>query len=217
SVALDRLGWAAERTSDPCLAAMRQYFRGLVYFREGEYGIGLRLVGSGHRLLDPGDSTREALTVAGQLHLGGCVLAARAEDASAAADHIARAREYAGRVGDASKVHWLNFGPVNVALHEMTVAMEMRQYDEALRQAKAIKLPTSIATSRRAHFFIDRARVEMELGKAEPSLRSLWAARRAASEQTRYHPGARETIRGLVHLSRRAPEPLRSMASWIGM
>ncbi|WP_143664447.1 helix-turn-helix domain-containing protein, partial [Streptomyces sp. NRRL B-24572] len=76
SVALDRLGWAAERASDPCLAAMRQYFRGLVYFREGEYGIGLRLVGSGHRLLGPGDSTREALTVAGQLHLGGSVLAA---------------------------------------------------------------------------------------------------------------------------------------------
>ncbi|MFI8769211.1 helix-turn-helix domain-containing protein [Streptomyces sp. NPDC053792] len=217
SVALDRLSWAAERASDPCLAAMRQYFRGLVYFREGEYGIGLRLVHSGHRLLGPGDSTREALTVAGQLHLGGSVLAARAEDASAAADHIARAREYAGRVGDASKVHWLNFGPVNVALHEMTVAMEMRQYDEALRQAKAIKLPASIATSRRAHFFIDRARVEMELGRAELSLRSLWAARRAAPEQTRYHPGARETIRGLVHLSRRAPEPLRNMAGWIGM
>ncbi|MFJ7192447.1 helix-turn-helix domain-containing protein [Streptomyces bacillaris] len=217
SVALDRLGWAAERASDPCLAAMRQYFRGLVYFREGEYGIGLRLVGSGHRLLGPGDGTREALTVAGQLHLGGSVLAARAEDASAASDHIARAREYAGRVGDASKVHWLNFGPVNVALHEMTVAMEMRQYDEALRQAKAIKLPASVATSRRAHFFIDRARVEMELGKAEASLRSLWAARRAAPEQTRYHPGARETIRGLVHLSRRTPEPLRNMAGWIGM
>ncbi len=35
SVALDQLGWAAERASDPCLAGMRQYFRRLVYFREG--------------------------------------------------------------------------------------------------------------------------------------------------------------------------------------
>lgn len=64
---------------------------------------------------------------------------------------------------------------------------------------------------------IDRARVEMELGRGEQSLKSLWAARRAAPEQTRYHPGARETIRGLVHLSRKAPEPLRNMAAWIGM
>ncbi|WP_405929969.1 helix-turn-helix transcriptional regulator [Streptomyces griseus] len=217
TIALDRLGWAAERAADPCLAAMRQYFRGLVYFREGEYSIGLRLVRSGHSLLDPGESSRAALTVAGQLHLGGSVLAARAGHENLAAEHIARAREYADRVGDASKVHWLNFSPVNVALHEMSVAMEMRQYDEALRQAKAIRLPASVATSRRAHYAIDRARVEMELGRGEQSLKALWAARRAAPEQTRYHPGARETIRGLVHLSRQAPEPLRNMAAWIGM
>ncbi|MFB7454029.1 helix-turn-helix domain-containing protein [Streptomyces sp. NPDC056194] len=217
SVALDRLGWAAERASDSRLAAIRQYFRGLVYFREGEYAIGLRLIRSGHAFLDAADTSREALTVAGQLHLGGSVLAARAEDASAATAHIASAREYAGRVGDASRVHWLNFGPVNVALHEMSVAMEMRHYDEALRQAKAIKLPAGIATSRRAHYFIDRARMEMELGYTEASLKSLWAARRTAPEQTRYHPGARETVRGLVHLSRRAPQTLGSMAAWVGM
>jgi hypothetical protein len=114
-------------------------------------------------------------------------------------------------------VHWLNFGPVNIDLHEMSVAMEMRHYDVALRQAKAIKLPASIATSRRAHYFIDRARMEMELGHTKASLKSLWAARRTAPEQTRYHPGARETVRGLVHLSRRAPETLGSMAAWVGM
>jgi hypothetical protein len=74
-----------------------------------------------------------------------------------------------------------------------------------------------MATSRRAHFLIDRARSEMELGKAEAALKSLVAARRAAPEQTRYHPGARETIRGLVHLSRRTPESLGSMAAWVGM
>ncbi|MCX5303021.1 helix-turn-helix transcriptional regulator [Streptomyces sp. NBC_00160] len=217
SVALDRLGWASERASDPCLAAVRQYFRGLVYFREGEYTIGLRLIRSGHGFLDPADESREALTVAGQLHLGGSVLAARADDGSTAASHIEQAREYVDRVGDASTVHWLNFSPANVDLHEMSVAMEMRQYEEAMRQAKAIKLPGSMATSRRAHFFIDRARVEMELGRADASLKSLWAARRAAPEQTRYHPGARETVRGLVHLSRRSPESLGSMAAWVGM
>ncbi|MER7851433.1 helix-turn-helix transcriptional regulator [Streptomyces bacillaris] len=217
TVALDRLGWAAERAANPCLAAMRQYFRGLVYFRGGEYNIGLRLIRSGHSMLDPGESSRAALTVVGQLHLGSSVLAARAEQTSLAADHIAWAREYAARVGDASKVHWLNFSPANVSLHEMSVAIEARHYDEALRQARAIRLPASVATSRRAHYFIDRARVEMELGRGEPALKSLLAARRTAPEQTRYHPGARETIRGLVHLSRRAPEPLRNMAAWIGM
>ncbi|MEU9856126.1 helix-turn-helix transcriptional regulator [Streptomyces sp. NPDC047974] len=216
-VALDRLGWAAERASDPCLAAIRQYFRALVYFREGEYAIGRRLIRSGHAVLGPGDQSREALAVAGQLHLGGSVLAARAADRSAAADHIASAREHASRVGDASRIHWLSFGDTNVSLHEMSVAMEMRRYDDALRQAKAIRLPASMATSRRSHYYIDRARVEMELGHTEASLKSLWTARRAAPEPTRYHPQARETVRGLVHTSRRTPETLGNMAAWVGL
>ena len=217
AVALDRMDWAAQRASDPCLSAVRQYMRALVYFREGEYSIGRRLIGSGHGILGQADETREALAVAGQLHLGASVIAARADDAAAVDTHIAEASGYAERVGDASDVHWLSFGPTNVAMHRMSAAVEMRRYDDALKQAKRIKPPAAMATSRRAHFLIDRARSEMELGKTEAALGSLVAARRAAPEQTRYHPGARETIRGLVHLSRRAPETLGSMAAWVGM
>ncbi|MFE0699105.1 helix-turn-helix domain-containing protein [Streptomyces sp. NPDC058872] len=217
SVALDRMDWAAQRASDPCLAAVRQYMRALVYFREGEYTIGRRLIGSGHGILGQSDETRESLAVAGQLHLGASVIAARADDETAVDAHIEEATAVAGRVGDASDVHWLSFGPTNVAMHRMSAAVEMHHYDEALKQAKKIQPPAGMATSRRAHFLIDRARSEMELGHTEASLKSLVAARRAAPEQTRYHPGARETIRGLVHLSRRTPESLGSMAAWVGM
>lgn len=77
-VALDRMDWAAQRASDPCLAAVRQYMRALVYFREGEYRIGQRLVASGQSLVGQAQETREALAVAGQLHLGASVISARA-------------------------------------------------------------------------------------------------------------------------------------------
>ncbi|MFE7583605.1 helix-turn-helix domain-containing protein [Streptomyces gardneri] len=217
SVALDRMDWAAHRASDPCLSAVRQYMRALVYFREGEYSIGRRLIGSGQDILGQADETRESLVVAGQLHLGASVIAARAEDESAVGTHIAEASAYAARVGEAADVHWLSFGPTNVAMHSMSAAVEMRHFDDALEQAKQIRPPASLATSRRAHFLIDKARSEMELGRAEASLKSLVAARRAAPEQTRYHPGARETIRGLVHLTRRTPDSLGSMAAWVGM
>lgn len=46
---------------------------------------------------------------------------------------------------------------------------------------------------------------------------SIVEARRTAPEQTRYHPGARETIKGLVQLSRRTPDRLGHMAAWIGL
>lgn len=61
--------------------------------------------------------------------------------------------------------------PTNVALHKMSAAVEMRAYDDALKQARTIKLPTSLATSRRAHFLIDRARTEMEMSTTSDSAR----------------------------------------------
>lgn len=217
SVALDRMEWAAARASDPVLSAVRQYMRALVYFREGDNGIGLRLVSSGHGILGQANPGRETTAVFGQLHLGASVLAARARDKDTVAAHLAEAEACADQIGDASEVHWLSFGPANVALHRMSSAVEMRDYGVALGQARTIQLPASLATSRRAHFLIDRARSEMETGKTEAALGSLVEARRAAPEQTRYHPGARETISGLVHASRRAPDTLSGMAAWVGL
>lgn len=213
AVALDRMAWAAERASDPCLGAVRQYMRALVYFREGEYTIGKRLVASGHGIVGQAEPTREVLAVTGQLHLGASVIAARVEDQAAVDRHIKEARDLSKRTGDASDVHWLSFGPANVALHRMSAAVEMGQYDDALKQARQIRLPASFATSRRAHFLIDRARTEMETGLTEKALEHLVEARKTAPEQTRYHPAARETIRGLVHLTRRTPDTLNHMAA----
>ncbi|WP_329170245.1 helix-turn-helix domain-containing protein [Streptomyces sp. NBC_01685] len=213
SVALDRMDWAAGRASDPCLSAIRQYMRALVYFREGEYTIGQRLVAVGHSIVGAAEQTREALAVTGQLHLGASVIGARADDRTAVDTHIAEAARCAEQTGDASEVHWLSFGPTNVALHRMSAEVEMRQYDEALSQARQITLPAALATSRRAHFLIDKARSEMETGRTEAAFGSIVEARHAAPEQTRYHPGARETIKGLVHISRRTPDSLGHMAA----
>lgn len=215
-VALDRMGWAAGHASDPCLAAIRQYRRALGH-ADAEQGLGRRLVEAGQALVAD-ETSREGLAVAGQLHLGASAVAARAGDCSAVEQHIAAARELADRVGgEAPEVHWLSFGQMNVALHEMGAAITMRQYDDALRQARAVKLPPSTLTSRRSRYLVDRALVEMETGHLDTSLHYLVAARRTAPEQTRYQPRTRETVTGLLHTSRRTSEALVGMANWIGL
>ncbi|MFF2959627.1 helix-turn-helix domain-containing protein [Streptomyces sp. NPDC057963] len=215
-VALDRMGWAADHASDPCLAAIRQYRRALGH-AEAEQDLGQRLVAAGQELVAD-QTTREGLAVAGQLHLGASAVAARAGDGGAVAQHIAAARELADRVGgEAREVHWLSFGQMNVTLHEMGAAITMLQFDDALRQARAVKLPPATLTSRRARFLVDRAVVEMETGHPDASLRHLVAARRAAPEQTRYHPRTRETVTGLLHTSRRTSDTLINLAAWIGL
>ncbi|MDN3297001.1 helix-turn-helix transcriptional regulator [Streptomyces ficellus] len=216
TVALDRMGWAAERASDPCLAAIRQYKRALGH-KAAEYDLGRRLVQAGHDLLD-GQDSREALAVAGQLHLGASAVAARSGDTHAVARHIAAARELAKRVGgEAREVHWLSFGQMNVALHELGASITLRQFDKALTQSRRIKLPPSTLTSRRARFLVDRAVVEMENGHSDRALRHLVEARRTAPEQTRYHPATRDAITGLLHTARRTPDTLSHMAAWIGL
>jgi transcriptional regulator with XRE-family HTH domain len=216
TVALDRMGWAAERASDPCLGAIRQYKRALGHKRT-EHDLGRRLVQAGHNLL-AGHTSREALAVAGQLHLGASAVAAQAGDQTAVASHIAAARELADRIGgEAREVHWLSFGHINVSLHEMGASVAMKHFDEALKQARKLRLPPTTLTSRRARFLVDRAVVEMETGHIDTALTHLVEARRAAPEQTRYHPGTRDAVTGLLHTARRTPDTLNHMAAWIGL
>lgn len=217
TIALDRMEWAAQRASDPVLSAVRQYMRGLVYHREGEHTIGLRLVNAGHQILSQGEQTRESLAVAGQLHLGATVIAARARDESMVKTHLREAKRIVKQVGDAGEVHWLSFGPTNWAAHELSALTEMRQYGKAVEKAKKLHMPASWPTSRRAHVWIDRGRSEMETGHSEAALKSIATAREVAPQQTRYHPGARATIEGLVHQQRRTPDALGHMSAWLGL
>ncbi|MEU9233089.1 helix-turn-helix domain-containing protein [Streptomyces subrutilus] len=212
-VALDRMGWAASRASDPCIEAVQRYKRATLW----RCATSLPLIASGQGLL-AGETSREALAVAGQLHLGATTVAAKNGDAAAVREHLAAARELAERVGgEAGDVHWLSFGQTNVALHELGACIAMNHFDAALCHARALRLPDSTLTSRRARYLVDRALVEMEAGSAKTSLTFLAQARRVAPEQTRHLPGTRATVRGLVHKSRRAPESLGGMARWVGL
>ncbi|WP_432249443.1 helix-turn-helix domain-containing protein [Streptomyces sanyensis] len=215
ALALDRMGWAADRASDPCLAAVRQYKRALSH-QESPY-LGLRLITAGHTLL-AGQTSREAHAIAGQLHLGAVAVSARHSDRTAVDEHLAAARELAALVGgEAPEIHWLSFGRTNTDIHALGAHVRMRQWDDGLRQARAMRLPLSTVTSRRARYLVDRAVIEMETGHTEASLRHLVEARRVAPEQTRYHPGTREAVTGLVHTARRTPDSLAHMAAWVGL
>lgn len=217
SVALDRMGWAADRASDPLLGGVRQYMRALVYFREGQCAIGQRLIISGQQHVQQAEQSRRALAVTGQLHLGASVLAARSRDEVAAVGHLNEARALAGHTGEAGDVFWLSFGPTNVDAHELSAHLEFGRWGDAARAARNVHMPNSWAISRRAHLYIDKARSQMETGDPESALESINTARELAPQQTRYHPGARETIKDLVHHARRERGNLNYLAAWIGL
>ncbi|WP_329369555.1 helix-turn-helix domain-containing protein [Streptomyces sp. NBC_00669] len=216
TVALDRMEWAAQHASDPVISGMRQYLRALAYLRASDYRTGQRLIGLGMNTLkqaDPG-RTRDVLT--GQLHLGASVLSGRDKDRDAAEGHLDEAERIAQRTGPAERIHWLSFGPTNVAAHRVSVLAELDLYPEAVQTATAMTVPSDWPLSRRAHHHAEVAWAQMWSGHTEGAFRSLQQARTLAPQQTRYHPIVRETYAGLESARRRMPETFTNFGDWLG-
>ncbi|TDC67778.1 helix-turn-helix domain-containing protein [Streptomyces hainanensis] len=217
TVALDRMDWAASRASDPVLGGMRQYMRALAYLRGGQYTRGQRLVRLGMATLEQAEPGRERDVLTGQLHLGSAVLAARDQDKATAEGFLAEAERLAASTGPAEKVHWLSFGPVNVAVHRTSVLTELDEYDEAVRSAATVGAPDDWPPSRLAHHHSEVARAQMWTGDTAGAFKSLQEARRLAPQQTRYHPTVRETYAGLDAAKRQLPTTFVNYGSWLGM
>lgn len=214
-VALDRMGWSAERASDAVLSGVRQYMRGVAYLRAGDYRTGKRLVRLGLTDLDQAAPGRVLDAVTGQLHLGAAVLAGRDKDRDTAEGHLGEAQRIAERTGPAEKVHWLSFGPTNVGVHRVSVLAELDLYPEAVQSAQEIAIPDGWPPSRLAHHHTEVARALMWTGRTDAAFKSLLKARKVAPQQTRYHPTVRETYAGLDSARRRMPETFGNYGSWL--
>ncbi|MER7760794.1 helix-turn-helix transcriptional regulator [Streptomyces sp. NPDC097619] len=215
AIALARMDWAAERASDAVVGGMYRYMRALTYLREGEYRIGERLVALGLHTLEQADAGRQREAVTGQLHLGAAVMAGRSKDASQAEGHLREAERIATGTGEAVDVHWLAFGPTNVAVHRVSVLAELDEYGQAAEEGGRIRIPGSWPASRRSHHHAELARAQMWSGDLDGSFRNLQAARKAAPQQARYHQTVRETYAGLEAARRRLPESFLSYGSWL--
>ncbi|MFE0380951.1 helix-turn-helix domain-containing protein [Streptomyces inhibens] len=216
-VALDRMGWSAERASDAVLSGVRQYMRGVAYLRAGDYRTGKRLVRLGLTDLDQAVPGRVLDAVTGQLHLGAAVLAGRDKDGDTAEGHLGEAQRIAERIGPAEKVHWLSFGPTNVGVHRVSVLAELDLYAEAVQSAQEITIPEGWPPSRLAHHHAEVARAQMWAGRTDAAFKSLLKARKVAPQQTRYHPTVRETYAGLDSARRRMPDTFSNYGSWLRM
>ncbi|WP_083924472.1 helix-turn-helix domain-containing protein [Nocardiopsis lucentensis] len=209
---------SAARGDDPNLPALAQLSRALMMMMYGSWVAGLNLVRVAATRVEP--DTPQALAVHGALQLRSAVLSARGTQTgdtteSQAWDHHEQAVE-AARQLPARTQDWyaLQFNPANVAIHGAAVAVEMGDYDEALRRDANITEPLLVAlpAERRAHHGIDMARAYVELGKRDKALERLVAAERVAPQMTRYHPSARHVAAHLVDYHRSIPEPLRGLA-----
>jgi hypothetical protein len=124
------------------------------------------------------------------------IAAARDNDRAQAHEHLDQARKIARRIGEDRDDFGTEFGPTNVALHAVAVAVELGDARQALDLAQAHAM-------------------RRQIGEA---LRCLEEAEQLTPEQTRTHRAARAVARELIQLSGSRPRPeLRELAERLGV
>jgi transcriptional regulator with XRE-family HTH domain len=208
-LAIERAAWAAQRADDPNLPALVSLSRALMLITHGVYRPALAIAAGMF-------GTAEAPEVDGALHLRCAIAAARAGDAGLAWEHWGIARDLAPTVslGDP---YALAFNPANVGVHGVAVAVELGDYDEAVRRGEDLVLPPTLLTERHAHHGIDLARAYAATGHWKKALTRLLAAERMAPLMVRYHPTSRDTVASLLSSARVPPEALTALARRMGL
>ncbi|WP_030843523.1 helix-turn-helix domain-containing protein [Streptomyces hygroscopicus] len=219
---LARMSYSAERSDDPYMVMLTAYLRAQSCFNTGRHEVGLRLM---RRSLDEvGEAASagevSALCVQGNLRLRSTMLAARSQDSDQATAEWREAKETADRLGGDTQNYVLSFGPTNTAIHQVAMHVELGNYGEAVRAAGDVHFTRTFIDTypdRVGHHFIDLSRAQFWTGDRSGAEASLHRARKAAPQQARFHPHARETVLALRRAERQTSETLSNLAHWMGL
>ncbi|MEV0342783.1 helix-turn-helix transcriptional regulator [Nocardia sp. NPDC050713] len=219
SLAVDRYEWAAAQSGDQLAVLAGDYQRAGEMIGTADWSGAERFLESSRRRIESDLHREDPATLAmwGNLHLKSGLAAARAGRRDTADAHLAEAAETAERLGQDRDDYRLCFGPTNVDIWRVGLAVEMMDGTEAVKRSKAVKLPEGTPRERVGHHYIDLARGFLLHGDRQGAFSALQVAKRTAPTQTRYHPMVHETIRMLARQEARASETVRGFAAWCGI
>jgi transcriptional regulator with XRE-family HTH domain len=216
-IAADRAIGAAERTGDPLLMAAGAFRLGFVFLGARHFDQAEETARTAAEALwfltDQGKVG--AMSLWGGLTLQRAVAASRLNQADTAYEHLARAKEMAERVGDGRNDYNTEFGPANVALHEVAVAVELGDAGHALRVGTAVDTST-LHSERRARLYVDLARAHAQRRQVEEAVAALLEAEAITPEQIRNHRVVRQLVSDLLSMQDPASDGLRGLADRVG-
>ena len=123
-----------------------------------------------------------------------------------------KAREVAQRIGTDRNDFNTEFGPTNVQLHELAVAIEVGDAGEALDIASEVD-PSGLSPERQARFWLDVGRAHAQRRHIGDAVAAIMRAEELAPEQIDGHRVTRETVALLIQLAgKRLPDGLAELA-----
>jgi hypothetical protein len=130
--------------------------------------------------------TPELLSTVGTLHLVAAMASARQRNRNEATAHLAHAQNGAERLGDDHNHLWTAFGPTNVAIHRVSVAAELGDFQIAADHGASLDV-SGMPVERQVRHRLEVARALHYRAKAGDAMRTVLAAETQAPEQVRRH------------------------------
>jgi transcriptional regulator with XRE-family HTH domain len=212
-IAADRAMAAAERAGNPMLVAAGAFRLVFVFLAARHYDqaeeTACTAADALRQLADDGDP--QAMSLRGGLTLQRAVIAARVNDPDAAYGHLERASQIAGRLGEGRNDYDTEFGPANVGLYEIAVAVELGDAGRALRAAATVDT-TGLSAERRARMLIDVARAHAQRRQVREAVAALREAEEVTPEQVRSHDLLRQLVSDLLTMQDPPASELRDLA-----
>ncbi|MFD6377254.1 helix-turn-helix domain-containing protein [Streptomyces albidoflavus] len=148
----------------------------------------------------------EALSVTGALFLALALVHARAGERAKARLALSEAKRVADRLGEDRNDYNLEFGPTNVAIQTVSIAVELSDAGEAIERGMEIDA-SGLSTERRARLLMDMGRAYAQRKQSGEALTALLQAEELSPELIHTHVAARDAIRDLVLVAGRSASP----------
>ncbi len=205
---------AAERLEDPLYSAVSAFGTAFGLVSAGGFDLASRTLSEA----EPSTDSAAGMQVAGMLALTqALVSAAKLDDRErrAAIDH---ADDLAARTGDGNAM-WFGFGPSNVGVWRMSVALEAGEHPEAARIAEAID-PSALTPARQSAYYREYGRALARLPKRQTdAVLMLRRAEKISPARIHRHPFMRSVLAELLTRAKRdaVGRELRGMAYRAGL
>jgi transcriptional regulator with XRE-family HTH domain len=220
-IAADRAAALAEASGDALAVAASMYRMAHVFLSLDQIGQAHQVAAATAAALEPlterSDGTPEAQSLYGACELVLAITAARDNDRTAAYRHLDLARHVAEKIGGGRDDYGTEFGPVNVAIHAVSVAVDLGDAGHALDLSRSVDYQ-ALSPERQARHMIDLAAAHAMRRQIGEAIHNLQQAEQLTPELTHAHHGARLVTRDLLQLSGIRPRPeLRDLAERFGV
>jgi hypothetical protein len=212
-IAADRAMAAAERAGNPMLVAAGAFRLVFVFITARHYDQAEETARTAADALQPmaDQGNPQAMSLWGGLTLQRAVVAARRNDPDTAYSQLERASQVAGRLGEGHNEYNTEFGPANVRLYEIAVAVELGDAGRALRAAADVDT-SGLSAERQARMLIDVARAHAQRRQVGEAAGALLRAEAITPEQVRGHALVRQLVSDLLTMQDPPAAELRDLA-----